>query len=269
MSATYAPATATERRVSLSRGPALIVGTILLAAGLYFMYRQHTYPRWSNFPNGGAPVDRHVLGIFGINGFTGLLTAICGGLLLFGAAQHHMAKALSLIVGIALGAAAIIGAVSGNVLGLAASNGWTEVAWGIAAAILLINAIIPARRRVYERAGTGTVGAAGAGAVAGAAAGDVAARRHDRRTGAAEEPANAGTGTGAAGETASARGETPAQEGRDVNYTRRITNGSGANQPAEGEPVAVGGGNAPAQEEQTAGNGGGGGGLSRLFGRRN
>jgi len=51
MSAT--PATATERRVSLSRGPALIVGTILLAAGLYFMYRQHTYPRLSNFPSGG------------------------------------------------------------------------------------------------------------------------------------------------------------------------------------------------------------------------
>ncbi|HWD86467.1 MAG TPA: DUF4383 domain-containing protein [Solirubrobacteraceae bacterium] len=298
MSATYAPATATERRVSLSRGPALIVGTILLAAGLYFMYRQHTYPRWSNFPNGGAPVDRHVLGIFGINGFTGLLTAICGGLLLFGAAQHYLAKTMSLIVGIVLGAAAIIGAVSGNVLGLAASNGWTELAWGIAAAILLINAVIPARRRVYERPGAGAVGAAGAGAVAGAAAGDVAARRRTRRTAGAEDPAYAGTGpatttgtaagagtaagpgtaagagTGAAGQTAPAAGqtapaagETPAREGRDVNYSHRITGGSGANQPANGEPVAVGGGNSPAEEEQTAGTGNGGA-LSRLFGRR-
>lgn len=262
MSATYAPATATERRVSLSRGPALIVGTILLAAGLYFMYRQHTYPRWGNFPNGGAPVDRHALGIFGINGFTGLLTAICGGLLLFGAAQHHLAKILSLIVGIVLGAAAIIGLVSGNVLGLAASNGWTELAWGIAAAILLINAMIPARRRVYEPVGTGAVGAAGAGAVAGAAAGDVAGRRRARREVAAGEPVT-GAGRGTAGETAPAGAESPT-------YTHRITGGSGANRAAEGErePVAVGGGNAPVQDEPTAGNGNGGSALSRLFGRR-
>jgi hypothetical protein len=201
---------------------------------------------------------------------------------------------MSLIVGVVLGAAAIIGAVSGNVLGLAASNGWTELAWGIAAAILLINAVIPARRRVYERAGTGAVGAAGAGAVAGAAAGDVAARRRNRRTAGAEDPAYAGTGpatttgtaagagTGAtrqttpaagqtapaAGQTAPAAGETPADEGRDVNYSHRITGGSGANQPADREPVAVGGGNSPAEEEQTAGNGSGGGALSRLFGRR-
>lgn len=313
MSATYAPAEATERRVSLSRGPALIIGTILLAAGLYFMYRQHTYPRWGNFPNGGAPVDRHALGIFGINGFTGLFTAICGGLLLFGAAQHHLAKLMSLIVGAALGAAAIISLISGNVLGLAAANGWTELAWGIAAAILLINALLPAHRRTYERTGTGTVGAVGAGAAAGAAAGDVAARHRARRVVETEDPAYTGTGRAGAGTAAGAGAGTAARAGagtaagagtdtaagadagavrepattadgadsRDVNYTHRITGASETDESAGGEPVAVGGGRAPATEPQYAPpqeqqyapprqNVGSrsGGALSRLFGRR-
>jgi len=35
--------TRTEKGISLARGPALIVGTILLAAGLYFLYRQHNF----------------------------------------------------------------------------------------------------------------------------------------------------------------------------------------------------------------------------------
>jgi hypothetical protein len=143
----------TERGISLARGPALILGTILLAAGLYFLYKQHIFPKFGNFPNGNAPVNGKVLfGIFGANGWTGMLTAVCGGLLLFGAAQHLLAKTMSLIVGVALGAAAIIALVSGNVLGLAAANGWTELAWGIAAAILLFNTLIPRRRRTVETA---------------------------------------------------------------------------------------------------------------------
>jgi hypothetical protein len=77
-----------------------------------------------------------------------MLTAIAGGLLLFGAAQHLVAKTMSLIVGIGLGAAAVIAAISGDVLGLAAANGWTEIAWGACAAILLFNVFVPRRRRV-------------------------------------------------------------------------------------------------------------------------
>lgn len=53
---------------------------------------------------------------------------------------------MSLIVGVALGAAAVIALISGNVLGLAAANGWTKLAWAIAAAILLFNALLPRRR---------------------------------------------------------------------------------------------------------------------------
>ncbi|MDQ6807310.1 MAG: hypothetical protein M3065_20680, partial [Actinomycetota bacterium] len=147
----------TEKGTSLARGPALILGTILLAAGLYFVYKQHFFPKLANFPNGRAPVQGKVfLGIFGANGWTGMLTAVGGGLLLFGAAQHLLAKTMSLIVGVALGAAAIIALASGDVLGLAAANHWTEIGWGAVAAILLFNTAIPRRRRTVE---TDAVGA--------------------------------------------------------------------------------------------------------------
>src|ERR1700727_2636098 len=139
--------TRTEKGVSLARGPALILGTILEVAGLYFLYKQHTFPPLSNFPNGNAPVQGKVFfGIFGVNGWTGLFTGAAGGLLLFGAAQHLLAKTMSLIGGVALGAAAVISLISGNVLGLAAANGWTELAWAVSAAILLLNTLIPRRR---------------------------------------------------------------------------------------------------------------------------
>lgn len=139
--------------MSLARGPALLTGVILLAVGLFFLYRQHTFPAFSNVPNGRAPVTGHaIVGIFGINGWSGMLTAVAGGLLLFGAAQHLLAKTMSLIVGIGLGAAAVIAAVSGNVLGLIAANAWTKVGWGAVALILLFNTIVPRRRRVVEEA---------------------------------------------------------------------------------------------------------------------
>lgn len=185
--------TRTEKGLSLSRGPALVLGTILLAAGLYFLYKQHAFPKFSNFPDGSAPAKAKVLfGIFGANGWTGMLTAVGGGLLLFGAAQHLLAKTMSLIVGVALGAAAIIALISGNVLGMAAANGWTEIGWGIAAAILLFNAVIPRRKRVVsdgavadrggrERGTSRTHRREAEAAGGGAAAGAVAEHHHDER----------------------------------------------------------------------------------------
>jgi hypothetical protein len=76
-----------------------------------------------------------------------MLTAVGGGLLLFGAAQHLLAKTMSLIVGAAFGAAAVIALVSGNVLGMAAANGWTKLGWAVCAVILLFNTLVPRRRR--------------------------------------------------------------------------------------------------------------------------
>jgi hypothetical protein len=172
----------TEKGISLARGPALILGTILLAAGLYFLYKQHVFPKFANFPNGKAPVGGKVFfGIFGANGWTGMLTAVGGGLLLFGAAQHLLAKTMSLIVGVALGAAAIIALASGDVLGLAAANGWTEIGWGIVAAILLFNTVIPRRRRTVATGYAGGVGRRQASAVEPTAgAGTAAATEQDR-----------------------------------------------------------------------------------------
>jgi hypothetical protein len=140
--------TRTERGISLARGPALVLGTILTAAGLYFLYKAHTFPKFSNLPNGDAPADgKFFFGIFGANGWTGMLTGVAGALLLFGAAQHLLAKTMSLIVGVALGAAAVIALISGDVLGMAAANHLTELGWGACALILLLNTWVPRRRR--------------------------------------------------------------------------------------------------------------------------
>jgi hypothetical protein len=151
MSSDAATTTRTEKGISLARGPALILGTILQVAGLYFLYEQHLFPKFAEFPNGKVPAPGKVFfGIFGANGWTGLLTAAAGGLLLFGAAQHLLAKTMSLIVGIVLGAAALIALISGNVLGLGAANDWTVILWGGSAAILLFNTLIPRRTKTVE-----------------------------------------------------------------------------------------------------------------------
>jgi uncharacterized protein DUF4383 len=157
-----APATRTEKGISLARGPALILGTILTAVGLYLLYKARTFPPFSNFPNGTATKDgTYVFGLFAANGWTAMLTAVAGALLLFGAAQHLLAKTMSLIVGIALGAAAVIGLISGDVLGMAATNGWTELGWGACAVILLFNTLVPRRRRTVVVADeTGAAGSA-------------------------------------------------------------------------------------------------------------
>jgi hypothetical protein len=144
-----ATTTHTEKGAGLARGPALVLGTILLVAGLYLLYKQNEFTPLSQFPDGDAKPDGEVFfGIFGANGWTGMFTAIAGGLLLFGAAQHLLAKTMSLIVGVALAACAIIALISGDgVLGLAAANGATELAWAIAAAILLLNTLLPRRKK--------------------------------------------------------------------------------------------------------------------------
>lgn len=221
--------TRVEKGVSLSRGPALILGTILLVAGLYFMYKEHTFLKFSNFPNGSAPVQAKVFfGIFGVNGWTGMFTAAAGGLLLFGAAEHMLAKTMSLIVGCALGAAAIIALVSGNVLGMAAANHWTELLWGVCAVILLFNVLVPRHTRtVAAEPGVGTrrrglgrhrAETAAAGAVAGAEAERIHQRHKQERRGGdvVNEP----------------------REGDAVNEPREPREGDVVNEPRE-EPTAV------------------------------
>lgn len=142
-----------SKGVSLARGPALILGTVLLVAGLYSLYKFHTFPSLSQFPSGNAHVEGEAfLGIFGVNGWSGELTAVAGGLLLFGAAQHLVAKTMSLIVGIVFAVVAVIALVHHHsALGLFAANIWTIILWGGSAAFLLVNTLAP---RVGGRSAT-------------------------------------------------------------------------------------------------------------------
>ena len=139
--------TETVRGPSLARGPAWIVGLVLSIAGLALFFRAPGTPlTTAGFPDGVASGDTF-LG-FEANAWTAWLTTAAGILVLIGAAQHTLARALSLITGLALGAMAVIALVDGDdVLGLAAANGWTALAWGIASAVLLVTALLPRVKR--------------------------------------------------------------------------------------------------------------------------
>ncbi len=131
-----------DKGVSLARGPALVLGSILLTAGLLAFLADGTSPT-DGFPDGTVKNAEKFFG-FGVNDWTAMITAAAGGLLLFGAAQHLLARTMSLVVGLALGACSVIALVDGDdVLGLAAANGPTKLFWGVAAALLLINALLP------------------------------------------------------------------------------------------------------------------------------
>lgn len=137
---TTAERTHTVKGPGLARGPAMIIGTILSVAGLaLFLHAGDTST--AGFPDGDA-IGSTILG-FESNGWTAWITTAAGVLLLFGAAQHLLAKAMSLIVGLALAACAVIALIDGDVLGLAAANWAVELAWGIAAVILLLNLLAP------------------------------------------------------------------------------------------------------------------------------
>lgn len=130
----------TVKGPGLARGPAMVIGTILSVAGLALFLHAGDTPT-GGFPDGDVSADK-ILG-FESNGWTAWITTAAGVLLLFGAAQHLLAKAMSLIVGLALAACAVIGLIDGDVLGLAAANWAVELGWGIAAVILLLNLFAP------------------------------------------------------------------------------------------------------------------------------
>lgn len=128
----------------LARGPAYIIGTILAAFGLLMLVSGGEDP--VNFATAGFPDAEITSGEFiGFewNGWTAWITITAGALLLFGAAQHALAKGFSLVIGLALGACALIGFIDGDVLGLAAANWATELGWGIAAVLLVLNVLAP------------------------------------------------------------------------------------------------------------------------------
>lgn len=137
-----------EKGPGLARGPALIMGAILSAAGLILFLKAGDTPT-DMFPD-GTQNGPSFLG-FETNGWTAWFTTAAGALLLFGAAQHLLAKTMSLGGGLALGACSVIALVDGDdVLGLAAANGPTKLGWGVAAAVLLINTLLPRKKKKHE-----------------------------------------------------------------------------------------------------------------------
>ncbi len=133
----------TSKGTGLARGPALIVGAILAGFGLVLFLTAGDTPT-GGFPDGTAQGAKF-LG-FETNGWTAFFTTTAGALLLFGAAQHLLAKTMSLLVGLALGACSVIALYDGDdVFGLAAANGPTKLGWGIAAGVLLVNVLLPRR----------------------------------------------------------------------------------------------------------------------------
>lgn len=143
-----ATSTTTETKgAGLARGPALVVGAILLAFGLLAIIAHNAFPSFgSNFPDGDAKGTKFI--IFEVNGWTNWLIMVSGGLLLFGSAQHLLAKTMSLIVGGILVAAAVIALISGDILGVGAANLWTWVGLGAAGVVMLLNVLSP--RRTHE-----------------------------------------------------------------------------------------------------------------------
>lgn len=138
------PSAGREAGMSLAKGPAGIIGLLLLAYGVLALI-------FGNADFEASPIDGDVqgetfLGIAG-NGWTNLLFAVGGALLLVGAPLHWGAKVMSLIVGLVLGAASVIALwYDDDVLGIFAANGPTTLVWGVAAAILLVLALLPRTR---------------------------------------------------------------------------------------------------------------------------
>jgi hypothetical protein len=135
---------------SLAKGPVGIIGAVLLAGGILGLLMGST-DFAMNAPDGDV-TGGTFFGIEG-NGWTWLLFAGGGLLLLLSAPMHWSAKTMALIVGLAMAAAAIIAIVDGSdVLGIFAANGMTMLAFGAAAVACLIVAMLPrvGRRRRDE-----------------------------------------------------------------------------------------------------------------------
>jgi hypothetical protein len=127
--------------VSLAKGPVALVGLALLAYGITaFLLGGHSFQA---HPLGGTVNGKTWLGLE-VNAWTSLLFIAAGALLVFAAPAHWAAKSMSLIVGLALGAAALIGLYDKtDVFGIFAANGPTKLAWGAAAIVLLLLSLLP------------------------------------------------------------------------------------------------------------------------------
>src|SRR3954464_9860048 len=141
-----------RRGVSLAKGPVLILGLASLALGVLgfiFASRDFTFDAPSGTVNGTT-----FLGIMG-NGWTWVLFAAAGLLLLLGSPIHWGAKSMAFIVGVAMIVGALISLSDGSdILGIFATNDWTTLVMGAGGAALILLSMMP---RVGRRRGAAPV----------------------------------------------------------------------------------------------------------------
>ena len=193
-----------EHGASLAKGPALIAGSVLVVFGLAALLKNNDFPSFSaQFPDGTAQ-GTNFLGIE-VNGWTAFFSITAGALLLFGAAQHHLAKMMSLLVGLALCACAVIAVIDGqDVLGLAAANDWTKLGFAVAGVVLLLNALMPRTTRRREVVAPTTA----------ATATEAAPRRRFSRPDRVDEPVAGEPATTVSGRPAATDPDAPTTVGR-------------------------------------------------------
>jgi hypothetical protein len=135
-----------ERRkgISLAKGPVAIIGIVMLAGGILALL----FGGGTSFdadPPDGTVSGETWLGIAG-NGWTWVLFAGGGLLLLLSAPMHWGAKTMALIVGVAMAAAALLvlaDASGQDAFGIFAANDATTVVFAVAAGALLLLALMP------------------------------------------------------------------------------------------------------------------------------
>ena len=141
--------TATPRSgVSLAKGPVGLVGLASLALGvLGFIFASRSFD--FDAPSGTA-TGTTFIGIEG-NGWTWVVFAAAGLLLLLGSTIHWGAKSMAFIVGVAFVVGALIALSDGDdILGIVAMNNWTTLIMGAAGAGLIVLSMMP---RVGRRRG--------------------------------------------------------------------------------------------------------------------
>jgi len=147
---------ADDAGVSLSKGLVGLIGLALLAYGISgLIFAGH---RFRAHAISGTVSGTAWLGV-DANGWTNLLFAAAGAVLVLASPRHRGATSTALAVAVVLGAAAGIALLDGrDVLGVLAANGLPTRAWGAAAVALLAVALLPrvvARERDDDHAELG------------------------------------------------------------------------------------------------------------------
>ncbi len=134
--------------VSLAKGPVALIGLASLALGvLGFIFANQSFS--FDAPSGTVNGETF-LGIEG-NGWTWVVFAAAGLLLLLGAPIHWGAKSMAFIVGVTMLVGALIALSDGtDILGIVATNNWTKLVMGAAGAALVVLSMMP---RVGRRRG--------------------------------------------------------------------------------------------------------------------